>query len=312
MKTISCFSMLGGRASIIDIHLKLLKENFSNDVEHFLLLPDANRYKTIDVCKNYNHYFNFIKRESIAFNTKFPDGTYDNLLNKYCNTEKFVLLHDDTFIYKKKLRVNLDKLSNEFEFGGAIDNAAVGSNDSPYNNIYFNGVPFSKIRIGTWFLFGDYRIYKNENYSLGSGGFEYPILSNIKYKTLRLSVRRPRIWIDGGFNFNINARIDNKKIHIFDNDFGAEHFTRCTNFFISRGLGKSIDSVDEIDIWKNRIKILYEKGNINQIKKDISFMKKMASFIEKNNSFDSLLNIDTILELIEPIKDTHSILDERD
>ena len=294
--------MLGGRASIINIHLKMISNNFMNDVTHYFLLPDKSRKKTIDICKPYENKFNFVPRESLTFNSKFPDSNYDTLLHKYCATDKFILLHDDTFINSLQLRKDLDDLMKKYDFGGAVDNAAIGQIKTPYRNIYFDGMPFSEIRLGTWFLFGDYSLYKDSNYTLGDGGPQYPIVANLKYRTRRISIKSLRVYIDGGFNFNINCRVDNRKIYTFKQSFGAEHFTRCTTFFVSRGLGKYIDSPEEVSIWENRLKKLSIDGNINQIKKDIYFMKKMASFLEMHDTYDALLNIKTInrLELLAP------------
>ncbi|MGC6439253.1 MAG: hypothetical protein ACON4Q_01270, partial [Candidatus Puniceispirillaceae bacterium] len=117
MKCTTVFSMLGGRASVVEAHLNSIKKNWDDRFIYKFLLPPKNRKKTLDIALKYSDVFDFIRREDIVFNEKFPDGTYDTLMTQHCKTRKFLLLHDDTIIEKPSLQTDLISTMKQYEFG---------------------------------------------------------------------------------------------------------------------------------------------------------------------------------------------------
>ena len=291
---ITAFSLLGGRASVVDLHLQSLKE-YMPDVKKICLLPDQSRDKTLKVSDKYKKNFTFIERETFGFLKKYPDGNYDKLLKNYCATNNFLFLHDDSIIHSN-LGGTLINLLEEFDFVGAIDNAVRPDDYNHYSKIIWDGSPMSEIRIGTWFLCGNYKTYSKHKLSVGAGGYLYPLLSNLKYWTTKLNVKGVRVHVDGGFNFNIKARLLDFRIKILEAEkLGyATHFSRVTAGFANRKLIEYIDTDEEVGIWQNRFGEFGRKEVQAQALKDLNFLYGLCSFYEDYGIKDDLINKNTI------------------
>lgn len=257
-------------------------------------MPDKNKKKARKILEKYQN-INFVERTSKTFNPKSPDASYDVLLRMYPDTKHFLFNHDDS-IYKSNTAQYLDNISQNYDFFGAIDNASKPGLENPYSSIEIDGIPFIDLRLGTWFLGGLTSEMIDSNYYVGRGQKEYPMLINIKYKTLRLKVKKLRVNTDGGFNFNISSRLDNKKINIVDpfNDGIAEHFTRLSAGFANRGLIDLIDHPDEFKIWMKRLKAFKDENNQNQFTKDKAFLLGIANKFKEYSIQDELFNDDLI------------------
>jgi hypothetical protein len=119
----SIFTMLGGRASVIDLHLKSLAKHTSKSTKKICLLPPNHRTKTLALCSKYGDDFEFVSREKFGFHLKpTPDVNYDRLFKEKCITSKFIFIHDDTILLSP-LENYLKKKFVDYDFVGAIDNA---------------------------------------------------------------------------------------------------------------------------------------------------------------------------------------------
>lgn len=294
MKNFTLFTLLGSRASLIDLHLSTLKKFFSNDFRIVALMPDKTKKVAREITEKYEN-IEFVERTSETFNPLTPDGSYDVLLRKYKDTDYFLFNHDDT-IYKSYAVDYLKEFYKNYDFFGAIDNASKPGIENPYSNILLDNIPFTDLRIGTWFLGGSSNSMVDLGYFVGKGKKEYPLLSNLRYLTTRLKVRKLRVTTDGGFNFNIKSRLDKKSIKIVnpDKDNIAEHFTRLSAGFANRGLLEIVDSSNEKDIWISRLKNLKKDKNFDQFKKDKEFLLGIYKNFQKYNIKDSLFNEDLI------------------
>ena len=291
----SMFSMLGGRASVIDYHMKSIRDNISGDVRKYFLLPDKEKKKTFEVVSKYSDLGVFIERNENNFNKIYPDFSYDYMLRNYCETKKFLLVHDDTIIKRNNFQKIVRESMGKYDFGGQIDNAC--KNKSQYEKIILDGQKLSDIRIGTWCLYGDYKKYIENNYWFGKGGYEYQYIINWKYKTRRIKLNKYRVWLDGGFNFNIKSRLDNNNIKVERDESLIEHYTRCTNFFASRGMLEFVDQENEADEWIYRIKELKKNKEVEQIKKDLVGLENLNKIFSINKIKDELINDNFISEL---------------
>ena len=295
---ITTFSMLGGRASGVELHLKSLRENTARTTEKICLLPGRHRKKTFEVIAEHENDFTFIDRESFGFESKYPDANYDKLLHRYCSTDNFLFLHDDAIIHRN-LDTKLEELLKQFDFVGAIDNAVKPGQYNHYSRIIWDGQPMSEIRIGTWLFSGNYETYATHGLSVGLGGQLYPIFSNLKYRTTKLWVKGLKARADGGFNFNIKARVLGLKIKIFEAEqLGyATHFARVTTGFLNRKLDVHIDSDDEVDIWKERFRDFGHHNMPAQAHKDLNFLTGLCALYKKYGIKDDLINEDAIEKL---------------
>ena len=148
------FSMLGGRASVVGLHLKALERHTSKNTKKVCLLPGKEKTKTIELCSQYGDDFKFLSREEFGFHPKpTPDVNYDRLFKKLCCTERFIFLHDDTILVSS-LEPYLDDKFINHDFVGARDDAVKLGQYNQYSKIIFDGQSMAEIRIGTWFMAG--------------------------------------------------------------------------------------------------------------------------------------------------------------
>ena len=286
--------MLGSRASLIDCHLNSLIKHIPKDFRVVALAPDQSNTSSQEVIKKYSKRIFFEKRNNSNFSIKSTDATYDFLIEKYSDSKYFLINHDDT-IYLNDIETYIHELADNYDFFGAIDNAAKPGFPNPYEKILLDNKPFSQIRIGTWFLGGSVKKYLENSYKVGQGKYEFPVISNLRYWTTRINVKAFRVYTDGGFNFNIRSRLDNNKIKIIDPfaDDIAEHFTRLSMGISNRGMSKIVDKDNEQQIWFDRLASL-KSHDPKQFKKDKDFLLGILEKFSKYEIKDKLFNKDLL------------------
>jgi hypothetical protein len=283
--------MLGGRASVVDLHLKSLEKYTSRYTKKICLLPSKDKIKTLALCSQYGDDFEFLSREDFGFHLKpCPDVNYDRLFHEKCSTKKFIFLHDDTILVSS-LEPYLNTKFDGYDFVGARDDAVKPGQYNQYSKITFDGQSMADIRIGTWFLAGVAEVYRRNQLSVGHASRLFPFWSNFIFKTLRLRIRGLTANSDGGFNFNIKARKLNLHINKIDPDYDnvAVHFSRVAAGFINRGLHEFVDKPNEVDIWYDRFNHFLETKNFKSYKKDIDFLKGIYQNLKKHSVHDELI-----------------------
>jgi hypothetical protein len=277
-----CFTMLGGRKILMNLHLENLTKYFSGKI--IALAPsDKNIEKEIN--KKFPD-IELVERDSKSFKLGNSDQTYDYLISKYGKKyKKFILVHDDTILTQSLhgLRIMLDTNT----FVGAIDNAS-DIKKSPYRKLLLDNIPMSHLRIGTWFLCGDIQHVLSKQYTFGKQSTEYPLHINFKYKSFRLQLKRFRLKLNGGFDFNIRSRLAGDIVKIITPKC-AHHFTRMTAGFQSRGMLKFVDTEDEQLIWFNRLNEM-RLVNSDQFQKDVKFLNNISNYFAEYNLEDNLFN----------------------
>jgi hypothetical protein len=294
--SLTIFTMLGGRASVVDLHLKSLDKYTSKHTRKVCLLPSKNKIKTLALCSQYDDDFQFLSREDFGFHLKpTPDVNYDRLFEKFCGTEKFIFLHDDT-ILESSLETYLNAKFDSYDFVGARDDAVKSGQYNQYSKILFDGQSMADIRIGTWFMAGIAEVYRHHKLSVGYASRLFPLWSNFIFKTLRLRIRGLTANSDGGFNFNIKARKLNLRINRVDPDCDnvAVHFSRVAAGFINRGLHEFVDQPNEVDIWHERLSGHLLNNNFEAYKKDLDFLKGIYQNLKKYSVHDELICLENI------------------
>ena len=283
--------MLGGRASVVGLHLSSLKKYTSEDTLKICLLPNQEKTRTINLCSGYGDDFKFISREEFGFFIKpTPDINYDRLFQKFCATDQFIFLHDDT-ILKSPLEAYIDEKLCDYDFVGARDDAVKAGQYNQYSKILFDQKSMADIRIGTWFMAGRASVYSHYDLSVGSPSRLFPVWSNLVHRTTRLRIKGIMASTDGGFNFNIKARKLNLKINQVDpnEDNVAEHFSRVAAGFINRGMHTYVDHPDEVEIWQERLSKLLKNDDFYSFEKDMRFLYGIHENLLKYNVHDDLI-----------------------
>jgi hypothetical protein len=293
------YTLLGGRSSIIKTHLKKLSLIKTSNLRIIALSPPENRVDIINWIKRSQIVDRLVMRKKGTFNAKIIDGSYDLLIRKYGESDKFLIIHDDTII-KKTPMLYFENL-REKTFIGAIDNAFNLKYKSVYQQIFWENTALNELRLGTWYLGGYKRNLIKSKLYFGSGTVLMPIISNIYYKTFKLKVKKIYAKVDGGYNFNIKARRLNYHLKIIDpmKDGTAEHFTRLTAGFSNRGMMKHFDNKKEISSWGERIEKLLKLKDRVQLNKDYDFLNSLVEYYELNNIQDDLINRTQINDLFK-------------
>ena len=312
MPKLTTLSQLGARTSLARLHVKLLlKSTAEYDINHAFYLVDSENKMLHDFVFNELHEFGEVRSRRDNFYTpfggkKYPqfggDFNYDYLLRDCAIGESFLTLHDDTLLYKSDIFENVFSSLEKYNYGGFLDQRAKGA----YENILLDGIPMGELRIGTWFLFGNTDHYRANDYRLAVYKNYYKWLINFQYKSTRISTKKLRVWLNGGFDLNLRARLDGNDFAVLDKlasdklGTSIEHFEKVTGFFYHRGMMSFVDQDNEVDAWKEWLKKNInrdESGNIFEIE----FMKAMAKLLEKYDVDDKLLNTKTINKLKEHI-----------
>jgi hypothetical protein len=169
---LTTISQLGSRESICRIHVEKLIKHSPPNTEHIFYIVDDKNPKINEFARNELKNIGkvFYRKDNpvlkSAHRTLPPlggDKNYDWLISKV-KTKYFLTLHDDTILFSgKPFDWILNGIADGKEFGGFTD----GRVHSTYNTLYYKGVPFSQIRIGTWFLYGNTKEFVSKNMSMG-------------------------------------------------------------------------------------------------------------------------------------------------
>jgi hypothetical protein len=301
-RQITTLSQLGARLSIAKWHISLLSQHAAGDgaVNHIVYVVDPNntqlqefahslpaRFTVLD--RNDNTWTNFRQRDIPSFG---GDVNYDFLIRRPETGDIFLTLHDDTLLHSADAWDLIRNTLKAHQFGGYLD-----SRDIPgYDRIFLDGVPLSKLRIGTWFCFGLTRHYLDRGYTIGDYHNYLRYSLNVKYRTLRIRTQGLRSWLNGGFDLNLRARLAGDSFHIIDDGYAlAEHWTKVTGFFSKRNLLEYVDTPDEIDRWRDRLTKLAQTDT-SQFVFDLRYLSELANALSANHIDDPLLNPSRILE----------------
>jgi hypothetical protein len=297
MKQITTLSQLGARLSIAKWHIAhLTRAQSDNRVNHVLYIVDPHNSKLTDYARSLggkfsvhdkgdNTWTNFSRKGAPAFGA---DINYDYLIRLPEVGDVFLTLHDDSILLSPRIWQDVRMLTDEFHFGGYLDTRGIPQ----YEHVYLDGVPLARLRVGTWFCFGRTAHYIDRKYSMGDYRTYWKWLLNLKFRTRRISADGWRVWLNGGFDLNIRARLAGDRFCILDDVGGeplAEHWNKITGFFVKRGLLPYADSVDEVDRWTVYLADLLRKAP-DQFNFDVSFLERIAAQLAQSGISDPLLN----------------------
>jgi hypothetical protein len=244
--SLTTLSQLGCRRSLAELHVLALLNHTSNvkGINHvFYNVSDENI-----VLKNFvknlgmNHQVFFQSDNNYTpFGRKLSpkyggDHNYDFLIRSASLNERFLTLHDDS-IFKDGFLTELqdEMIKNEVDFFGFKDTRVL----EPYTTVFLDNLPFSDLRIGTWFFSGLRDVYLGRGYTMAEYQYYYRWLINFKYRTTRISSSKIRIWLNGGFDVNLKGRLDRYKFTVLDvKDFpdSIVHNEKNTGFFSKRDM----------------------------------------------------------------------------
>lgn len=310
---ISTLSQMGSRLSIAKLHVKKLLECFAIDSEShhifYLIFPSntalnnhvsglSSNPKITIYTREDNDVTDFRRLgESAPFG---GDANYDFLISRPEIGEFFLTLHDDSVLLESKVPEMLRQYARYYDFIGYLDSRK--GTEINYKNLLIDGIPLHSLRLGTWFTFGKTEVYSESAYEMGM--YRTVDLSDLKkeFKDIsRLKLLSENIWLNGGMPFNIQSRLDNRKILMLDNfpKIYAEHLTKVTGFFAARKLMEHIDKAGEVEVWRNRFVELYRTdappGTLYMDPRvDKMFLLNLARRLESEKIDDPLLNTSTI------------------
>lgn len=293
---LTTISQLGSRESICRIHVERLVKHSPSNTEHIFYIvddknPKLNEYAHNEL-KNIGKVF-YRKDNPVLKSTHrtLPplggDKNYDWLISKV-KTKYFLTLHDDTILFSRKpFDWILNGITDGKEFGGFTD----GRVHSTYDTLYYNGVPFSQIRIGTWFLYGNTSEFLSKNMSMGFYKNVFKPLIRFSLKSSNVRTTKLKQWVNGGFPFNIMVRDYNFKLNLeeYSDQFKFSddiiHKEKVTGFFVARKLIDFIDTNNEVAKWRE----YWDSCEITRKTSDIKFIEELNSFISLNGKKDELL-----------------------
>lgn len=312
---ICTLSQIGSRLSIAKLHVKKLLECFSEDNEshHVFYLVDTSNVVIADYLSelNSNPKITVYTRDDnkvtdfrrLKKSAPFGgDTNYEFLITRPEVGEFFLTLHDDSMLLGSGVPDMLRHYAKHYEFIGYLDSR---KEITSYDNLLIDGIPLSSLRMGTWFTFGNSKIFLDSYYKMGM--YRTVNMSDLRkeFKDIsRLKLLTDDIWLNGGMPFNIQMRLDNRKILMLDNfpKSYAEHLTKVTGFFAARGLMAYVDKPEEVDIWRERFVELHKidapPGTLYRDPYfDKDFLLKLAMKLESEGIHDALVNTDTIKKI---------------
>lgn len=303
---LTTLTQFGARRSIAALHIKCLLSNTKNyDVNHIFYLVDANNKKLEKYLRSYedpnkiivysqsqNDYTNFRRLRRKA---KYGgDCNYDYLIRLPEVREYFLTLHDDTLLQSQDALMNLRSKMRDFDFYGLNDTRR---EITGYQNILIDDIPMSDLRIGTFFFCGNTRKYLTEDYKIGDYTNYLSWQLKWRYKfSKRLKFNAIKIWLNGGFDFNIRARLMNEKISYDYSDPSVEHFNKLTGFFAAtkRNMLQYSDTPEEVDRWREYVERLMENGQLDQLAFDYDYLLGVATLLEEHKIYDEFINKTTL------------------
>jgi hypothetical protein len=310
---LTTISQFGARLSLAKLHIRRLLRGCKKNnecINHIFYLVDPSNIRLhsylIEVYKE-NSNITLYTREDNDFTPfsrlkkKAPVGgdcNYDFLIRRSEVGDLFLTMHDDTLIQTNSLYEEVMALISEADFAGYCDTRR---EITGYQNILFEGVPMSDLRLGTWFTLGRRDIYLAKDFKIGDyrSYWKYHLWARYGFDR-RLRFLSKKIWLNGGFDLNINARIQNFRFNVRPyNPEVVEHYEKITGFFAAtkRQLLGYADTDEEISRWQEYFNKLKSVGDKKQIEHDIEFLLKLAEKFEHEDIYDQFLNSRTIISL---------------
>ena len=309
-KQLTTISQFGARLGLAKIHVKKLFESCSSiNTNHIFYLVDSENIKLSDFLKTIENKHDNVKVYSKNDNNytdfrrlkkKAPYGgdcNYDFLIRCSETKDVFLTLHDDSIIESSDLYADIMDILEHNQYGGYLDSR---SEIKDYARILLDGKRMTDLRIGTWFFFGLKKDYLNSQYKVGvyKNFWKYYLYYKYNFSN-RLLFKSQRVWLNGGFDFNIRARLEGKNIYIInqnDQNKIAYHLTKITGFFAAdkRKMLDFVDRDDEVQLWQLYASRLLKNENLEQYKFDKNFLLKISRTFEKEGVFDQLINKETI------------------
>lgn len=298
MKTITTLSQLGARLAIARWHVSRLQKSAPDKaVNHILYVVDPRNTRLREYADSLggaftvydrgdNNWTDFNLRTGSAFG---GDANYDFLIRRPEVGEVFLTLHDDSILCSPDTWRRVRELTDEYHFGGYLDTRGVPQ----YERLYFDGIKMAELRIGTWFCFGRTQHYRDCGYTIGDYRNYFKWMLNWKFKSWRVSADGWRVWLNGGFDLNIRARLRGDRFCILDQRGEpplAEHWNKITGFFVKRDLLQYADGPDEVDRWVHHLAGLKARDP-EQFKFDVGFLERLARELHGLGIHDPLLNL---------------------
>lgn len=299
MHQITTISQLGARLSVAQLHVKLLRESSANDmVNHILYIVDPANTRLQVWARSLSGPFSVYDRTDNIW-TDFSrrgiprfggDLNYDFLIRQPEVGRTFVTLHDDTLIKRDDVWPVIADLMRDYHFGGYLDTR----NIPQYRKIKLDGVPIDQLRVGTWFCFGRTEHYRTRGYTMGDYRNYFVWSLYAKYRSRRISVTSPRVWLNGGFDLNLRARLAGDRFYVFGGDAPyAEHWTKVTGFFERRGMIPFVDTTGEVDRWREHFRALWRTDR-TQFDFDWRYLARLAETLANHGIEDDFLNRDQL------------------
>ena len=300
MKSITTLSQLGARLSIAKWHIAHLTRAAACDgaVNHLLYIVDPRNSRLLEYARGLGGNFSVRdRRDNTWSNFSRTSGlgadlNYDYLIRQPEVGDVFLTLHDDSILLSGEVWPTLRRLTDDAHFGGYLDTRGIPQ----YERVYLDGTPLSELRIGTWFCFGRTRHYIDRGYTIGDYRTYWRWSLQFKYRTRRITADSWRVWLNGGFDLNIRARLLGDRFCVLDRmnlEPMAEHWNKITGFFVKRGLLPYADSRDEVSRWSSYLQALARQSP-TQFDFDVAFLERIATQLHESGIADPLLNPDQI------------------
>ena len=293
---LTTISQLGSRESICRIHVERLLKYSPPNTEHIFYIVDDKNPKLNAYAKNELKAIGrvFYRKDNPVLESTHRtlpplggDKNYDWLISKV-KTKYFLTLHDDTILFSgKPFDWIIKGISEGKEFGGFTD----GRVHSTYNRIYYKDVPFSQIRIGTWFLYGNTNEFVSKNMSMGFYKNVFKPFIRFSLKSSNVRTTKFKQWVNGGFPFNIMVRDYNFELNVeeYNDQFKFSddilHKEKVTGFFVARKLINFVDTNNEVAKWRE----YWDSCETTRRTFDIKFIEELSSFISLNGQKDEIL-----------------------
>lgn len=301
MAQLTTLSQLGARLSIARWHVEAIRRSEpDSSVNHILYIVDPRNEQLTAFARGQQGNFTVYDRTENTW-TDFTnptgsafggDSNYDFLLRRPEVGEIFLTMHDDSIVRSAGVWARLRELASEYHFGGYLDARGVPQ----YEHLYLDGVKMSDLRIGTWFCFGQTRHYLARGYTIGDYRNYPKWFLNWKYRTFRISADGWKVWLNGGFDLNIKARLNGDRFCILDGSQSsvlAEHWNKITGFFVKRKLLDYADTSEEVGRWAAYLRELRQRDE-TQFEFDVGYLGRLAAEIAGAGIHDPLLNPDQI------------------
>ena len=314
---LTTLTQFGARLSLAKLHVKKLLESSDDEkVNHLFYLVDPANIKLksfLQKVASETSNVSLFTRDDNDFTPfyklrrKAPYGgdyNYDFLIRRDETKDIFLTLHDDSIIECKNLYEELVSHLKSYEFGGYLDTR---EEIDGYSKMYIDNIPLTKLRVGTWFMYGLKEEYLKSNYTIADYSNYWKYFLYFRYNfNKRLRFKNQKVWLNGGFDFNIRARLEDRRIQLLDNEEKkiATHLTKITGFFAAekRQMLQYADQEIEVEMWKKYAENLLLREELDQYYFDRNWLLDLSSTFEDADIKDELLNCQTINEIFNKSK----------